>query len=75
MAITLAIDDNLIYEAKAIEGCTTKKATECSHICRSTGILGSHIDFLICVPAEKDNAQIFIPDYDRFTYKNHIICE
>ena len=68
MATNLAVDDNLISEAQVIGGCKTKKAAECYNICRSAGIQGSHIDFLICAFAERENAPIFTTDKDFFHY-------
>ena len=49
-----------------------EKAAECYNICRSAGIQGSHIDFLICALAERENAPIFTTDNDFFHYAKHL---
>jgi len=49
-----------------------EKAAECDNICRSAGIQGSHIDFLICALAERENAPIFTTDNDFFHYAKHL---
>jgi len=40
--------------------------------CRTKGIQGSHIDFLICSVSIKDNLTIFTLDNDFENYKKHI---
>ena len=49
-----------------------ERASEFYNLCRSNGIQGSHIDFLICAVAEKYNLQIFTTDKDFRFYSKHI---
>ncbi|MGR3219118.1 MAG: PIN domain-containing protein [Candidatus Anammoxibacter sp.] len=46
-----------------------EKAAEFSNICRSKGIQGSAIDFLICAVAFLENLIIFTTDKDFENYK------
>jgi len=43
-----------------------------SNTCRSKGLQGSHIDFLICAVAFRLNSEIFTTDHDFSYYKKHI---
>ncbi|MBI4698245.1 MAG: PIN domain-containing protein [Nitrospirae bacterium] len=47
-------------------------AAEFSNICRSKGIQGSTIDFLICAVANIENLIIFTTDKDFENYKKHL---
>ena len=49
-----------------------ERAAEFYNLCRSNGIQGSHIDFLICAAAEKYNLQIFTKDRDFNFYSKYI---
>ncbi len=48
------------------------KAAECTNICRSKGIQGSTIDFLICAVAHSENLIIFTTDNDFENYKKYL---
>lgn len=43
-----------------------------SNLCRSKGVQGSHIDFLICAVAYRLRAEIFTTDNDFVHYGKHI---
>lgn len=47
-------------------------AAEYSNICRTKGIQGSHIDFLICAVASRNQTQIYTSDKDFEHYKKHL---
>ena len=47
-------------------------AAKFSNLCRSKGIQGSHIDFLICSVACRLNSEIFTTDKDFKLYKKHL---
>jgi hypothetical protein len=47
-------------------------AAECSNICRVKGVLGSHIDFLICAVSIRTKFQVFTTDKDFQNYSNHL---
>lgn len=47
-------------------------AAEYSNICRSKGIQGSHIDFLICAVAIRLKMQIYTTDKDFESYSKHL---
>ena len=47
-------------------------AAEYSNFCRSKGIQGSHIDFLICAVAVRLKYMIFTTDKDFKHYSNHL---
>ena len=49
-----------------------EKAAEFSNICRSKGIQGSTIDFLICAAAYLENLIIFTTDKDFENYKKFL---
>jgi len=49
-----------------------EKAAEFSNICRSKGIQGSTIDFLICAVANMENLIIFTEDKDFINYKKYL---
>ncbi|MGR3179583.1 MAG: type II toxin-antitoxin system VapC family toxin [Candidatus Anammoxibacter sp.] len=49
-----------------------EKAAEFSNICRSKGIQGSTIDFLICAVASLENLIIFTTDKDFDNYKRFL---
>ncbi|WP_407635910.1 PIN domain-containing protein [Sediminispirochaeta smaragdinae] len=51
-----------------------EKAAEFSNICRKNGIQGSHIDFLICAVACRNNMSIFTTDKDLQRYHEYIQC-
>lgn len=48
------------------------KAAEFTNICRSKGIQGSTIDFLICAVAHSENLIIFTTDNDFENYKKYL---
>jgi len=48
------------------------KAAEFSNICRSKGIQGSTIDFLICSAAYLENLVIFTTDSDFENFEKHL---
>ena len=50
-------------------------AAEYYNICRSKGIQGSHIDYLICSVAHNNNFSILTTDKDFNNYRNHIDIE
>jgi len=43
-----------------------------SNTCRSKGVQGSHIDFLICSAAFRLKSEIFTTDNDFYYYEKHI---
>lgn len=47
-------------------------AAEYSNICRAKGVLGSHIDFLICAVSIRTQFQIFTTDKDFQNYSKHL---
>lgn len=47
-------------------------AAEFSNACRSKGVQGSHIDFLICAVASRLDCEIFTTDKDFQHYKLHL---
>ena len=49
-----------------------EKAAEFYNICRSAGVQGSHIDFLICSTAADAGMQIFSTDKDFMLYSKHL---
>ena len=49
-----------------------ESAAEYSNICRSKGIQGSHVDFLICAVATRLNVQIYTSDRDFDRYSKHL---
>ena len=51
-----------------------EKAAEFYNLCRSKGIQGSHIDFLICAVAERYGLSIFTADKDFNFYSKHLPC-
>ena len=52
-----------------------EKAAEFSNICRSKGIQGSTIDFLICAVAHVENLAIFTTDCDFENYSKYLPIE
>ena len=52
-----------------------EKAAEFSNICRSNGIQGSTIDFLICAVTYIENFVIFTTDNDFENYKKHLTIQ
>jgi hypothetical protein len=55
-----------------IRGPDYERAAEFSSICRREGVLGSHIDFLICSAAAANGASILTMDKDFKRYAKHI---
>lgn len=47
-------------------------AAKFHNLCRSKGIQGSHVDFLICSIASRLDSEIFTVDKDFFSYKKHL---
>ena len=56
------------FEDVSIETEDYEKAAEINNVCRSNGIQGSHIDFLITATAMKRNIAIFTIDKDFQNY-------
>jgi len=56
------------FEDVSIETEDYEKAAEINNVCRSNGIQGSHIDFLIAATAMKRNIAIFTIDKDFQNY-------
>jgi len=57
-----------VFEDVSIETEDYEKAAEINDVCRSNGIQGSHIDFLIAATAMKRNIAIFTIDKDFQNY-------
>ena len=49
-----------------------ERAAEYANICRKNGIQGSHIDFLICAVAVKNDWEIFSEDNDFLNYRKYL---
>ena len=49
-----------------------ESAARYSNICRTKGIQGSHIDFLICAVANRLNMEIYTSDQDFDRYSSHL---
>jgi len=49
-----------------------ERAADFYNTCRSAGIQGSHIDFLICATAAEVGMQIFTSDNDFLLYAKHL---
>ncbi len=49
-----------------------ERAAECFNSCRSRGIQGSHVDFLICAVALTEGAEVFTSDGDFEHYADHL---
>lgn len=69
--------NNLVDKLKHFENAPIKdidyiQAASFSNTCRSKGIQGSHIDFLICAVAYRLKANIFTTDNDFKYYAKHI---
>ena len=47
-------------------------AASCGNICRSHGVAGSTVDYLICAAAIRRNMAIFTPDADFVRYAKHL---
>jgi hypothetical protein len=47
-------------------------AAEFSNVCRANGVLGSHIDFLICAFSSRTQFQIFTIDKNFDNYSKHL---
>ncbi|MEQ8191425.1 MAG: PIN domain-containing protein [Candidatus Eremiobacterota bacterium] len=60
------------FEDLSVSYIEYERAAEFYNLCRSNGIQGSHIDFLICAVAEKYNLQIFTTDKDFRFYSKYI---
>lgn len=60
------------FEDIALETGHFIKAAEFSNICRTKGIQGSTIDFLICAVANIENLIIFTTDRDFENYKKYL---
>ena len=52
-----------------------EKAAEFSNICRSKGVQGSTIDFLICAVAYMENFIVFTTDNDFENYKKYLAIQ
>jgi len=67
------LNDNLRYfENTQITDDDYVQAAIFSNICRSKGVQGSHIDFLICAVAFRLKSEIFTTDNDFSYYGKHI---
>ncbi len=60
------------FENTLIIGEDYTQAAKFSNLCRSKGIQGSHIDFLICAVADRLKSEIFTTDKDFNHYSKHI---
>ena len=60
------------FENTLIEDEDYIQAANFSNICRSKGIQGSPVDFLICAVSYRINAAIFTTDKDFIHYKKHL---
>jgi hypothetical protein len=60
------------FEDLTIHSEDYEHAAECFNLCRSQGIQGAHIDFLICAVAERYNIPIFTTDKDFSLYANYL---
>lgn len=47
-------------------------AAEYSNFCRSKGVLGSHIDFLLCAVSMRTKFPVFTTDKDFYNYSKHL---
>jgi predicted nucleic acid-binding protein len=60
------------FEEIQLQNIHFEKAAEFCNICRSKGIQGSTIDFLICAVAHSENMIIFTVDKDFENYSKHL---
>jgi len=60
------------FEDLTIHSEDYERAAECFNLCRSQGIQGAHIDFLICAVAERYNIPIFTTDKDFSLYASYL---
>jgi predicted nucleic acid-binding protein len=68
-----AIEKSLSYfPSSTINDSDYVIAAKFHNLCRSKGIQGSHIDFLICSIASRLDSAIFSVDKDFFSYKKHL---
>jgi len=49
-----------------------ERAAEMYNVCRKKGISGSHVDFLICSMAVKNQLSIFTTDQDFYNYAKYL---
>ena len=49
-----------------------KRAASFFNICRKNGVQGSHIDFLICAVAYRNNMQIYTLDQDFISFNKYL---
>lgn len=56
----------------SVDSLDYERAAELFNLCRSKGVQGSHIDFLICAVAERHSIPIFTTDKDFALYAEHI---
>jgi predicted nucleic acid-binding protein len=61
-----------VFKDLAIETPSYELAAEYYNTCRSHGIQGSHIDYLICAVAVQNKLKIFTLDSDFEHYRKHI---
>ncbi len=60
------------FENTPIVGEDYIQAAIFSNVCRSKGVQGSHIDFLICAAANRLKSKIFTTDNDFVHYGKHV---
>ena len=62
----------LYYPNEEIVDSDNEAAAEYSNVCRTKGIQGSHIDFLICAVSIRLNMKIYTTDRDFQSYSKHL---
>ena len=60
------------FQDLPIDSLDYERAAGLFNLCRSKGVQGSHIDFLICAVAERYSIPIFTTDKDFALYAEHI---
>ncbi|HLP59304.1 MAG TPA: PIN domain-containing protein [Candidatus Deferrimicrobium sp.] len=67
------LKDNLkVFEDLKLTTEDYEVAAEFYNQCRRKGVQGSHIDFLICAVAHRNNIPIFTTDKDFYLYSKHV---
>jgi predicted nucleic acid-binding protein len=64
-----------ILEDTPISTADYENAARYSNICRCNGVVGSHIDFLICAVAVRNNWLIWTTDKDFLNYQPYLPIE
>lgn len=60
------------FEEPMLEAADYEEAASCHNRCRTRGVAGSPIDFLICAIAKRRNWQVFTTDHDFERYSKII---